>query len=125
MPPVRVTVPSSSAATERRSFFLNLPRNAISRPHYYLQFVASISFFLLIFVCGFLRLGQRLIFVDENGRTHHMTLHKGRFSGTIIAGIGELMRFYNLTRGDTAMARYAGRNFFHIRVSGLDGVAVA
>ncbi|MED6185163.1 hypothetical protein PIB30_054404 [Stylosanthes scabra] len=31
-PPVRVMVPSSVVAAERRSFVLNLPRNAVSRP---------------------------------------------------------------------------------------------
>ncbi|MED6212452.1 hypothetical protein PIB30_083473 [Stylosanthes scabra] len=113
-PLVRVSVPSSAAAAERRSFVLNLPRNASVAviPHsFYTRYQR--------------RLGGRLIFVDRNGRTHHMTLHKGRFSGTIVAGIGELMRYYNLARGGTVMARYAGRNLFHIRVSGPDGVVVA
>ncbi|MED6207978.1 hypothetical protein PIB30_040578 [Stylosanthes scabra] len=81
-PPVRVTVSSSAAAAERRSFVLNLPRNAVSRSHAY-SYVATVSFLVLIFFlvphrfysryqC---RLGHRLIFVDQNGRTHH----KGRF----------------------------------------------
>ncbi|MED6168946.1 hypothetical protein PIB30_016633 [Stylosanthes scabra] len=73
MPPVRVSVPSLAAAAERRSFVLNLPRNA------------SVAVVLHRFHTRYQRrLGGRLIFVDQNGRTHHMTLHKGRFSGLLL-----------------------------------------
>ncbi|MED6176333.1 hypothetical protein PIB30_087158 [Stylosanthes scabra] len=34
------------------------------------------------------RLGTRLIFVDQHGDTHQMTLYRGRFSSTITSGLG-------------------------------------
>ncbi|MED6125397.1 hypothetical protein PIB30_068205 [Stylosanthes scabra] len=68
-PLVRVTVPRSAVSSERRTFTLNLPRNAQSVvvvPHaFYSRYQR--------------RLGNKLIFVDQHGDTHQMTLHKGRF----------------------------------------------
>ncbi|MED6189340.1 hypothetical protein PIB30_095046 [Stylosanthes scabra] len=53
---------------------------------------------------------------NEHGDTHRLTLHRGRFSGTITSGLGKLMQFYRLDRGEMLEVRFAGRNTFHIKV---------
>ncbi|MED6131919.1 hypothetical protein PIB30_014364 [Stylosanthes scabra] len=106
--PTRVRVPSSAAQIARRTFTLNPPWNTG------LHGVAVIPHVFYTRYCC--RLGTSLLFVDQHGDTHHLTLHRRRFSGTLTSGLGELMEFYRLERGEMLEVKFAGRNTFHIKV---------
>ncbi|MED6224742.1 hypothetical protein PIB30_087032 [Stylosanthes scabra] len=101
----RVRVPSSATQIARLTFTLNLPWNT------------GVAVILHVFYTRYCcRLGTSLLFVDQHRDTHHLTLHRRRFSGTFTSGLGELMEFYRLDRGEMLEVKFAGRNTFHMKV---------
>ncbi|MED6143827.1 hypothetical protein PIB30_009638 [Stylosanthes scabra] len=79
--------------SDRSTLTLNFPRNAsvVAMPHVFTRII------VVVLVRG-------SFFVAQHEATRQVSLHKGRFSGTITSGIGELMRFYHLKRDGTLEA---------------------
>ncbi|MED6108011.1 hypothetical protein PIB30_019414 [Stylosanthes scabra] len=109
----RVIAPHPVAVRDRRNFMLMLSRNA------------GVAVLPHPFYCRYQRrLGVQLLFVDSQGDSHRLMLHKGTFAGTITSGLGELMAFYRISNGGTIHAKYVGHNIFSVRIVDAQGQRV-
>ncbi|MED6184427.1 hypothetical protein PIB30_047372 [Stylosanthes scabra] len=89
----RVAAHKPISVKDRCNFMLTLPRNA------------GIAVLPHRFYCHYQqRLGAQLLFVDAQGDSNRLTLHKGTFAGT--------MGFYRITDGETIHDKYVGYNIF-------------
>ncbi|MED6224759.1 hypothetical protein PIB30_087272 [Stylosanthes scabra] len=98
------------AVRDRRSFMLMFPQNtgvAVLPHRFYYRYQR--------------RLGVHLLFVDAQGDSHRLMLHKGTFAGS---GLGELMAFYRISNGGTIHAKYVGHNILCVCIVDAHGQRV-